>query len=105
MKSTKIKLLEHNIDVNFESPGTWAGNGLGRCSFSDCVIKVNGDMPHDGQCSIFLHELTHMIADMQGVELSEQSIDGMSLGFLSFIKNNQQFITEQMIVDTVEKEE
>ncbi len=97
MNSTKIKLLEHTISVDFEPPGTWANDGMGRCSLSNCMIKVSSTMPHDSQCSIFLHELTHMIADMQGIELTEQSIDGMSLGMLSFIRNNAQFITDNLM--------
>ena len=97
MKSFKMKILEHEIDVQFESPDIWAENGMGRCSFKKGALGVDHNMPHDVQCSIFMHELVHLIGEINSIELTEQTIDGVAIGLLSFIKNNPEFIIDNLM--------
>jgi len=102
MKSFKMKVLEHDIDVQFESPGMWAKDGMGRCDLKKGAIGVSNEMPHDVQCSIFMHELVHLIGEINSIELTEQSTDGLALGMVSFIKNNQQFIVDNLMIQCEE---
>lgn len=95
LENGKIQLLEHEIEV-LVNDSIWAENGMGRCSVKDLQILINDKMPYDMQTSVFIHELVHMIVDMNSIELTEQSIDGIALGILSFLKNNVYLVKEIM---------
>ena len=88
----QVILNECKLDLVIEDPQHWAVNAMGRCDYKLGYISVSNQLPEDIQSSILLHELLHMIAEMNSIELSEQSIDGLSLGLLSFIKNNPEII-------------
>ena len=94
MKEHTIKLLEHDIELIFENPKIWDTNAMGRCSIKDLSILINDSMPHDSTSSVLLHEIIHMIAALNSIELKEQEVDGITLGLLSFIRNNSDIIEE-----------
>ena len=86
-----INLLNHKIDIILDDTLTEVGH-LGRASLRRCEIKINGDMAKDAQASTLLHELVHIIADASSVQLSEQEVDSMGLGFLSLLKDNDDIL-------------
>ena len=88
----KIKLLSHSITLKINDPSTWAESGMGRCHLPKLEILINNSMPPDIQGSTLIHELIHMIADMNSVKITEQQVDTISLGVYSFIKENPKMI-------------
>lgn len=92
-----IEVLDHTVIVKFDDPEGWASDGMGRCDMKNGTIHINSTMNKDAQGSTFMHELVHLIADMNSIELSEQSVDGLSLGLLSFIKNNANFVNKVLL--------
>lgn len=91
---TKIKILDHEIDVIIDGTKPWSSDDMGMCNIKDGTIHVRKNMPKDIVFSVFVHELVHMIAEFNSIELTEQTVDGLALGLQSFIKNNQEFIQD-----------
>jgi len=89
-----IRILDHDIKVEFSNPEAWSEGAMGRCDMKEARILINSSIDKDMQGSTFMHEVMHMIADMNNIEISEQSIDGFALGITSFIRNNPKFINE-----------
>lgn len=89
---TKIKVLDSEITVDFCSPGLWSSTVMGKCNIAKEMILVDIGMPPSQKAKTFLHELTHYICDGNSIEVSEQSVDGISLGFHSFLVNNPKFV-------------
>lgn len=89
-----IRVLDHDIKVVFSDPEAWAEDAMGRCDMKRGEILINSTIDKGMQGSTFMHELVHMIADMNNIEISEQSVDGFALGMTSFIRNNPKFINE-----------
>ena len=87
-----IKLLSHKITLKVNDPSMWLESGMGRCYLPKLEILINKDMPPDIQGSTLIHELLHMIADMNSLKITEQQVDTMSLGIYSFIKENPKII-------------
>ena len=92
----EIKLLEHKFNLCIEDPGLWVEDELGKCSLKNGKILLNKNLPKDVLSSTLLHEVTHMIADLNSIDLDEQVVDNLSLGYLSFIKNNRKLIEEMI---------
>lgn len=83
-----IKVLDHEIKVYLEDPEEWTSGGMGRASVKSGIIRINKNMSDDTVQSTFIHELVHIIADLNSIELNEQTVDGIALGIHSFLKNN-----------------
>lgn len=94
-----IRLLEHDIEVYFDAPNAWSLDGVGRCDIKNGCIRIRASMPSDVVASTLLHEVVHMISDLLTIEQSEQSVDNMAIGILSFIRNNREFIEEFIYKD------
>ena len=88
----KIKILDHEIDVEYCNPNIWAENGLGRCSAGLLKILVSNKAAKDIQDSTVLHEIIHMIFDLNSLEYHESTVDALALGINSLIKNNPELI-------------
>ncbi len=89
-----IRLLCHDVKVVVEDPKMWSVAGLGRTSLKLMEIALNEDMPNDIRHSVLLHEITHLIADMNSVELTEPQIDAISIGFFSLLQDNHELIRD-----------
>jgi hypothetical protein len=94
MNNQTLALLNHKIELIVSASSPWVANGMGRCDTSKSQIHIKEGMPSDVQGSIFIHELVHYIADMNGIDLSEQTVNNLALGFFSFLKSNPEFIKE-----------
>lgn len=82
-----INVLDHEIKVFIDDPTDWS-MGMGMANPSTGVIRLSRSLSPDMLQSTFLHELIHCIADMNSIELTEQTIDGLALAFNSFLKSN-----------------
>ena len=87
-KDKVIEILDTPIEVKFQEPDSWAEDGQGRCHFQKGQILIRDSMPQSIIRLVFLHELIHMICDIQGVELKEQDIDNIAVGMNSFLRNH-----------------
>jgi len=92
--SMTIKVIDHEITVKIEDPWSWDLNKVGNSNFAKGIIIVDGSMPVDAIRSTFLHELIHIIAALNSIELTEQSVDGLAIGIHSFIKNNPNWMDQ-----------
>ena len=89
----KIQILEHEFDIEVDDSFAWTAGHMGKASIQKCQILIKEDMSKDAQNSTVMHEIMHMIADMNSLDCSEQTIDNLALGVLSLLKNNQHFIS------------
>ena len=91
----KIKLLEQEFELFIDPATEWTGNYMGHCDIKKGTIRLRGDMPKDATASTLLHEVTHLILDICGARTNsgdEQLIDNITLGLMSFIRNNKEVI-------------
>ncbi len=94
MKKT-IKILSHEVKLIKNSPGNWADGALGRAYIKDGEILLNLDQSEDSMRSTFVHEVTHYIADLLSIEMSEQQVDGIAMGMFTFLKDNKEIVLEE----------
>jgi len=90
----KIKILSKVYDIQFEDPGLWSSNGMGRCYVPDQVIRINSSMNIETQKSTLIHEILHVVSDCCGLDLTEQQINSLETGLYSVIKDNKNFDME-----------
>ena len=92
MKKTTIRLLDHEFGCEMVDTSHMPDNAMGRSSLQHGYIHIAMEMPLEIQQSTFLHELIHMIADINSIDINEQSIDNFALGILSFVKHNPEMV-------------
>ena len=94
-----LKLLSHDVNIVYTegaedvSPAGY----MGRCNLKESRISISNSMPKDLQGSTLVHEVIHYIADLNSIELTEQSVDGLALGVFSFIHDNPELIKERIL--------
>lgn len=86
-----VKLLNHTFSIVLDDTLSETGQ-MGRASLRKCTIKLNSDMVKDALASTLLHELVHMIADINSMDLKEQDVDNIASGFLSLLKDNKDIL-------------
>lgn len=89
----KIKILEYEFDVEVDNSFAWSDGHMGKASIQKCQILIKDGMSKDALNSTVMHEIVHMIADINSLECSEQTIDNLALGVLSLLKHNKHFIS------------
>ena len=89
-----IRLLAHDIRVIVESPAHWSEGGLGRASLKDQTIRLNEAMLKDVRYSTLLHEIVHLISDLNTIELTEVQVDVVAMGLFTLIKDNPKLIAD-----------
>ena len=90
--ANKLNLLDCKIDLVYEDAEHWSQGSLGRCNMKRSSIHLSSQMADDMSNMTLLHELIHMIADMNSIDLSEQSVDGLAIGMMSFLKGNPEMV-------------
>jgi len=91
-KEYTLKLLSHEIQVVIEDPGDWAEGSMGRANLMQQKVHINSSMPKDARDSTLIHELVHLISDMNSLELTEIHVDVISTGFFSFLRDNSELV-------------
>lgn len=86
-----LMVAQHEINIVEEDPTLWSTNGMGRSSLSHGVIRIKADMPEDIKQSTLLHEVIHLVADMNGIKLSETATTGLENGLFEVFRSNPEF--------------
>jgi hypothetical protein len=87
----RVIILGQSIAVTETDPEDWAENGMGRCSQIKARITLRKDMPDDARLSTLLHEVTHLIADMNGLDKlasDEIQVSVIANNWLAFLRQN-----------------
>ena len=90
----QIKLLDINFTFHVEDPSLWSECALGRAYLKEAKILVASGMNKDMEDSTLIHELVHMISDIQGLDLDEMQVSALGVGVYSLIKNNKELLSE-----------
>lgn len=88
----KVTIFSHDINISYQSPGLWGEGDMGRACVMTQEVLVNDGLPVDTKVSTVIHELTHIISDLISLNMSEEQVDGMSVGLFTLMKDNPGFI-------------
>jgi len=90
----KIKILDHVIKVDIEDPGMWKQGVLGMASITTSGIKLSSDLEPDIKQSTFLHEVLHIIEQLNGLDVGHPAIDMLAVGLHSLFKNQPNILKD-----------
>ena len=93
MKLT-IDLLDHSIVVTNENSGAWEETAMGISCLTRQECCINSALEGDALSCTILHELIHIIEEINSMQLSEQDVSNIAVGFLSLIKRNPELIKQ-----------
>lgn len=97
-----ITILNHTFEVRDEDPSIWADSAMGRACLIEQVITINNRLAPGSKLTTFLHEIVHMICDIQSVELSETQISALSVGIQSLLVESENSYLKELIMDCKE---
>jgi len=103
----KINLLNHVIDVEQSDPGLWSERSYGRALLIEGKILINKVATPSVYKHTLIHELIHMIYDINGVDHpDERDIDMLAIGIVDLIANNDNLVDLVMHdeIDPVDQE-
>jgi len=86
----KIKILDLLIEVEESSPGLWIDGAMGRTHLLESKIVLNSSLKKDLKDSTLIHEVLHLVSDIQGTGLTEERVTAVATGFYSFLMNNKE---------------
>lgn len=84
---TKLKVLDCVIDLEIVNPRL-INDDFGQNDLVKSKIEISSDLKDCAKSITLIHEILHFIDNMWQLELCEQSIDSISIGIHSFMKNN-----------------
>ncbi len=90
-----IKILSHDVKFTKSSPGIWAEGGMGRAAIKYGEILIDPEQAPDSLKSTIIHEVTHYISDLLSLDLSEQQVDGISIGMFTFLNDNPKLVNRE----------
>jgi Zn-dependent peptidase ImmA (M78 family) len=65
----------------------------GHVDYENQLIKINDRLNTVRQTQVLMHESVHAISNELDINLDESQVSKLTLGFITFIKNNPEFIT------------
>lgn len=91
-----MRLCGCDIEVEEQDPGAWSSVGMGRSSSVHGKIVLRKDMPESVKSATLVHELLHMIADMNALEVGkdETAISVLATGLHAWMRDNKQLVLE-----------
>jgi len=91
MNLKSIRLYSQEFPVVESHPGMWSGNGMGRSSQINGIL-INSGMPDEAKITTLIHEVLHLIADLNGLNVnnSESEIATLSNGLVDFLRSNKE---------------
>ena len=87
-----VHFLDRTFSLEMSDPGSIEPNACGRAQASTGIIWVNSTMTPEAIASTLIHEVIHLIAYLQGVDLKEEQITALETGIFSFIRSNKELI-------------
>lgn len=97
MKSKQMRLCGHDVQIVVREPGNWESNGMGRASSMTCEILLNPAMNESAMHGTFLHEMVHLIADMNGMSNAvrdETTVSVIANSFYAWMRDNHELVRE-----------
>jgi hypothetical protein len=92
-----MRLCGHDITVKIEAPGSWATNGMGRANERLAEILIANDCAPSAAHSTLLHEMIHLILDINGLhDLSqnETAVSVLSSSLLAWMRDNPDLVAK-----------
>jgi hypothetical protein len=84
----KLDILSHEFKVTFDNGGVWSSDGMGRASLKSQTIHIDDTMPDDTKKTTLIHEVLHILSDMNHLGLTEEQVSSLSIGLYSVMKSN-----------------
>ena len=91
------QLCGHDIKIAESQPGAWAKNGLARSDTSAGEILLKPGLPVTIQNGLILHEMFHLVADLNGLhELAgnESAISVLANSFYAWMRDNKALVVD-----------
>ena len=87
---TFYKICGMNVAVETSDPADWSTNGMGRSDHTKNKITLRAGMPHDLEGNTLIHEVIHMIADMNSLAVGsdEVAVSALANGLFAFLRDN-----------------
>jgi len=88
---SKIRLCGVDVDIVFSDPADWAGGGMGRSSEINSRITLRPNMNKDVEAGVLLHEIIHLIADMNNLAFrnDEVQVTVLANALNAFLRDNE----------------
>ena len=86
-----LRICGIDVNVDFRSPDDWASGGMGRSCQITNRITIRPGMEKDVEGGVLLHEVIHMIADMnelKPIRDDETVIAVLSNALNAFLRDN-----------------
>ena len=80
-----------DVGLDYSDPGDWASGGMGRSCQVTNRITLRKGMDADVEGAVLLHEVIHMILDMNGLEditKNETAVSVLANGLNAFFRDN-----------------
>lgn len=89
-----VRICGQMVQITEDDPGDWQEEGMGRCRLSKGRISLCPDMPEDIKMATMLHEIIHMMADMNSLSFlkDETGTSVLANSLLAFMKDNPDLI-------------
>jgi len=84
-----------DVSVEHSDPTIWATNGMGRCEQKQARIFLCAGLPVDVTNSTNLHEVIHMVLDMNGFSdhaNQEQLVSVLGSSLFAWMRDNRQML-------------
>lgn len=91
---TQLSIAQQSFQVVEDLPNEWSHNGVGRSALSTGTIRIKKDMPEDIKQGTLLHEVIHMIADMNDLRMvseNETIVSVLATGIMEVLRSNPEF--------------
>ena len=92
-----MRLCGCDVEIEEQDPGAWSGSGMGRSAIMHGKVVLRRDMPVTVKNSTLVHEVLHMIADMNGMSdltNNEIAISVLATGMHAWMRDNKQLVEE-----------
>lgn len=88
-----IKLLSHDISIIVESPVAWGHDtSMGRADIKTQTIRISDRLSDGIALNTLIHEILHLIANLNDIELSETQVGVIATGLFTLIQDNPELI-------------
>jgi len=89
----RLKIISKRFTIEYAKEGEGELNPElnGECRSNEQRILVEDGLKPDTQKDIVFHEIIHAISDEMGIHLSEEQVQGCSVGILAVLMDNPSF--------------
>ncbi|HPL75493.1 MAG TPA: hypothetical protein PKW18_13120 [Candidatus Sumerlaeota bacterium] len=103
MRKTKLHktciICGQTVSIITENPKEWSTNGIGRSNSGYLTMRIKDDLPQDSQRSTLLHEIIHLIADMNSLKPlldDETSVAVLANCLFAWMRDNKDMVMDMI---------